>query len=135
LVIPLELSCHHCIFVDWLRNGVDVFRMTQNRWRDSVDTHSVSFARRLFGSSNARILGLVKIPFKPLEHMRDSPRRSGFFYLIYARVNLTLPRLIGSMKWTGTQEIPEVVYQRSWLGVVFAVASIIAVGYVVGWIG
>jgi hypothetical protein len=67
--------------------------------------------------------------------MRDSPRRSGFFYLIYARVNLTLPRLIGSMKWTGTQEIPEVVYQRSWLGVVFAVASIIAVGYVVGWIG
>lgn len=165
----------------------------------------------VFGSSNARILSLVKNPFKALEHIgelfkRKLPQERGhnaaggwailivlasitaqavtgqfiadeeefiegafyglasgnitdlmytvhmrnaqmlqifvivhiamvFFYLIYARVNLIYPMFTGSMKWTGSQKIPEVVYQRNWLGFIFATASIVAVGYVVGWIG
>lgn len=58
-----------------------------------------------------------------------------FFYLLYARVNLIFPMFTGSMKWTGSQKIPDVIYQRNWVGLIFAVVSIAAVGYVVGWIG
>jgi len=58
-----------------------------------------------------------------------------FIYLFYARVNLIFPMLSGSMKWKGTQHIPEVVFQHNWLGLIFAITSIAAVGYVVGWIG
>ena len=58
-----------------------------------------------------------------------------FVYLLYARVNLIFPMITGSMKWTGAQKIPEVVYQRNWVGLIFAAGSLAAVGYVVGWIG
>jgi cytochrome b len=58
-----------------------------------------------------------------------------FIYLLYARVNLIFPMFTGSMKWTGTQTIPDVVYQRNWVGLIFAIASITAIAYVVGWVG
>jgi cytochrome b len=58
-----------------------------------------------------------------------------FFYLLYARVNLIFPMINGSMKWTGSQKIPTIVYQRTWIGFIFAIVSITTVGYVVGWIG
>ena len=58
-----------------------------------------------------------------------------FIYLIYGRVNLIFPMFTGSMKWTGSQKIPDVIYQRNWVGLLMAVASLAAVGYVVGWIG
>lgn len=58
-----------------------------------------------------------------------------FLYLLYGRVNLIFPMLTGSMKWKGSQKIPTVFYQRNSLGLVFAITSLAAVGYVVGWIG
>ncbi|MFT4728076.1 MAG: cytochrome b [Granulosicoccus sp.] len=58
-----------------------------------------------------------------------------FFYLLYARVNLIFPMFNGSMQWTGSHKIPTVVYQRNWIGLIFAIVSIATVGYVVDWIG
>jgi hypothetical protein len=39
------------------------------------------------------------------------------------------------MKWTGTQKVPDVVYQGNWLGLIFAIVSVVAIAYVVGWVG
>ncbi|MDB4224352.1 cytochrome b/b6 domain-containing protein [Granulosicoccus sp.] len=58
-----------------------------------------------------------------------------FIYLIYARVNLIFPMFTGSMKWTGTQKVPDVVYQGNWVGLIFAIVSVVAIAYVVGWVG
>jgi cytochrome b len=58
-----------------------------------------------------------------------------FIYLIYARVNLIFPMLTGTMKWTGSQKIPNVVYQQNWVGLLLAIVSATTVGYVIGWIG
>lgn len=58
-----------------------------------------------------------------------------FIYLLYARVNLIFPMFTGSMKWKGTQKTPDVVYQRNWVGLIFAIASIAAIAYIVGWVG
>lgn len=58
-----------------------------------------------------------------------------FIYLLYARVNLIFPMFTGSMKWTGTQKVPDVVYQGNWVGLILAIVSVVAIAYVVGWVG
>ncbi len=56
-----------------------------------------------------------------------------FVYLVYARLNLISPMISGWMKWPEKQTLPEVSFQKFWLGIVFLAVAVGGVGYVAGW--
>ena len=56
-----------------------------------------------------------------------------FVYLLYARLNLISPMITGWMKWPEKQALPEVSFQKFWLGIVFLSVAVGGVGYVAGW--
>lgn len=56
-----------------------------------------------------------------------------FVYLLYARLNLITPMITGWMKWPEKQALPEVGFQKFWLGIVFLAVAVGGVGYLAGW--
>lgn len=56
-----------------------------------------------------------------------------FFYLVFARQNLITPMLTGTMKWLSNKNPPDVVFQKSIVGLALACGTALAVGYVVDW--
>jgi cytochrome b len=56
-----------------------------------------------------------------------------FVYLLYARQNLIRPMITGWMKWPASVTMPDVRFQRSWVGALLAAVSAALIGFVVGW--
>lgn len=54
-------------------------------------------------------------------------------YALRAAQNLVKPMFTGWMQWPLSTELPTVFFQRWWLGLVLAVASVALVGWVVSW--
>ena len=57
-----------------------------------------------------------------------------FVYLLYARLNLIRPMITGWMQWPDTQALPEVRFQKAWVGLILLGLAAGIVGYIAGWL-